>query len=71
MYRLSVSHVISGNDIENLIDRLFTDKITAVTGRTSIDMNNGEVKVIKVEENDGKKSFGYRSNDNLKFPIDL
>ena len=58
---LSVSHVISGNDTENLIDRLyFTDSTTVVTDRTSIDMNSGDVKVIKVEHNDGRKSFGYR-----------
>ena len=56
---LSVSHVISGNDTENLIDRLyFTDSTTVVTDRTSIDMNSGEVKVIKVEDNDGRKSLG-------------
>ena len=58
---LPVSHVISGNDTENLIDRLyFTDSTTVVTDRTSIDMNSGDVKVIKVEHNDGRKSFGYR-----------
>ena len=56
-----MSHVISGNDIENLIQRLyFTDNIFVVTDRTSIDMNSGEVKVIKVKENDRRKSFGNR-----------
>ena len=71
---LWVNHVISGNDIEHLIDRLyFTDDIIVVTDRTSIDMNSGEVKVIKVEENDARKSFGYRlnDNDNVKFPFGL
>ena len=58
MYRLSVSHVISGNDIEHLIDRLyFTDDIIVVTDRTSIDTHSGEVKVIEVEENDVRKSL--------------
>ena len=51
-----MSHVISGNDSGHLIDCLyFTDDIIVVTDRTSIDMNSGEVKVIKVEENDAKK----------------
>ena len=59
-----MSHVIPGSDIENLIDRLyFSDNVTVVTDRTSIDMNSGEVKVIEVEGNDGRKSFGYRLND--------
>ena len=45
---LSVSHVISGNDIERFIDGLyFTDDIV-VTDRTLIDVNSGEVKIIKV-----------------------
>ena len=59
MYRLlSVSHVISGNDIEHLIDHLyFTDNIIVATDRTSIDMNGGKVKVIKVEKNDARKSL--------------
>ena len=53
--------MMSGDDIEHLIDRsYFTDDIIVVTDRTSIEMNSGEVKVIKVEENDAKKSFGYR-----------
>ena len=34
-------------------------------------MNSNEVKVIKVEENDGRKSCGYRLNDNVKFPFGL
>ena len=70
MYRLlSVSDVISGNDI---MDRLyFTDDIIVVTDRTSIDMNSGGVKVIKVKENDAKKSSGYRSNNDVKFPFGL
>ena len=34
-------------------------------------MNSGEVKVIKVEENDARKSFGYLLNDNVKFPLGL
>ena len=69
---LSVSCVISGNDTEHLMDRLpCSCDIIAVTDRTSIDMNSGEVKVIKVEENDGRKSFGYRLNDNVKFPFGL
>ena len=68
MYKLSVSHEISGTDIEHLTDRLyFTDDIIVFTDRTSIDMNSGEVKTIKVEENDARKSFGYRVNDNGKF----
>ena len=64
---LSVNHVISGNDIQHLIDRLyFTDNITVVTDRTSIDMNSGEMKVITEEENDARNSVGYRLNDNVK-----
>ena len=67
-----MSHVISGNDIEHLIDRLyFTDGITVITDRTSIDMNSGEVRTIKVEENDAGKSFRYCLNDNVKFPFGL
>ena len=66
---LSVSHVISGDEIEHLIDRLdFTDNIIAVTDRTSIDMKSCEVQVIKVEEYDARKSFGYPLND-IRFPI--
>ena len=66
---ISVSHVISRNDMENLIDRLyFTDKITVVTDRTSIDMNSGDLKVITVEEND---AFKYCLSDNAKFPFDF
>ena len=34
-------------------------------------MNSGEVKVIKVEENDARESFGYRLSDNVKFPFGL
>ena len=41
------------------------------TDRTSIDMNSGEVKVIKVEENDARKPFACRVNDNVKFPFGL
>ena len=53
-----MSHVISGNDIEHLNDHLsFTDDIIVVTDSTLIDMNSGEVKVIKVEENDSIMSF--------------
>ena len=67
---LSVSHVIFCNDIQHLIDGLyFTDDIIASTDRTSIDMNIGEVKVIKVEENDARKSSGCRLNGNVKFPF--
>ena len=63
---------MSGNDIEHLIGRLsFPCDIIVVTDRTSIDMKSGEVKVIKVEENDARKSFGYRLNDNIKFPFIL
>ena len=69
---LSVSNVISGKDIEHLKDRLyFTDDIIVVTGRTSIDMNSSEMKVIKVEENDARKSLGYRLNDNVNFSSSL
>ena len=69
---LSVSHVMPGNNIEHLMDRLyFTDNIIVVTDRTSIDLNSGEVKIIKVEENDTRKLFGYRLNDNVKFPSGL
>ena len=64
---LSVSHVIFGNAIEHLIDRLhFTVDIIIVTDRTSMHMDSGEVKVIQVEKNDMKKSFGYLLNDNVK-----
>ena len=69
---LSVSHVISGDYIEHLLGRLyFTDDIIVVKDRTSIDMNSGEVKLIKVEENYVRKSFGYRLNDNVNFPFGL
>ena len=34
-------------------------------------MNSVEAKVIKVEENDAKKSFGYRLNDSVKFLFGL
>ena len=75
MYRLcqlSVSHVLSSSDIAHLINRLyFTDNIIVVTDRTSINMDSGEVKVIKVEENDKRKPFGYCLNDNVKFPFGL
>ena len=65
-----MSHVISGNDTEHLINCLyFTDNIIVVTDRTSLDMNSGEVKVIKFEESDTRKSFGYRFSDNIKFPL--
>ena len=64
-----MSHAISGNDIEHIIDTLcFTDNIIVVPDRTSIDMNSGEVKIIKVEENDARKPFRYRLNDNVKCP---
>ena len=63
--------MISGNDIEHLIDGLFfTDRIIVVTDRTSIELTSGEVKVKKKgEENDARNSFGYRLNDNLKSPL--
>ena len=64
-----MSYVISGDEIEHLIDRLdFTDNIIVATDRTSIDMNSGEVQVIKVEENDARNPSGYRLND-IKFAI--
>ena len=57
---LSVSHGISGKHIEHPIVYLyFIDNIIIVTGRTSIDMESGEVKVIKVEENKARKSFRF------------
>ena len=68
---LSMSHVISGNYLEHLIDRFyFTDNIIVANG-TSEDMNSGDVKVMKVEENDTRKSFGYLLDDNVKFPFCL
>ena len=45
---LSVSHVISGNDIKHLTDHLhFTDNIKFVTDKALIDMNNGNVNTTK------------------------
>ena len=44
-------YIISGNDIERLIDRLyFTVDIIVVTNRASIHLNSGEVTKIKVEK---------------------
>ena len=41
----------SFNNIEHLIDRLhFTDDIIVVIDSTSIDMNSGEMKVIKLKK---------------------
>ena len=34
-------------------------------------MNSGEVKVIKVEENDARKLFGFSLNDNIEFSFCL
>ena len=68
---LSVIHVMSGNNIEHLIDRLyFTDNIVVVTDGTSIDLNSGDVKVIEIEEN-ARKSLGYHLNGNVNFPFGL
>ena len=67
-----MNHVISGNDIEHLIDHLyFTDNVKLLLLRTFIDMNSGEVKTIKVGENNARKSFRYRLNNNVKFPLGL
>ena len=56
MYRLLlVSHVTYGNDIEQLFDRLYFTDDVAATERASIDMNSGEMKVMKVEENNERK----------------
>ena len=53
-----MSHVISDNDIEHFIYRLyFTDDIIVVANRTSKDLNNAEVKIIKVKENDARKPW--------------
>ena len=66
-----MSHIISVNEIEHLIDHLYSTDNIIVADRTSKCMNSGKVKVINVEENDARKSFGYRLNDNVKFPFRL
>ena len=67
-----MGHVISGNGIEHRTDCLyFAHHIIVVTDRNSVDMNSGDMEVIKVEENDARKSFGYHLNENVKFQFAL
>ena len=68
---LTVNRVIRGTDIKHPLDCLyFTDNTIFILDSRSLDMLSSKVKVIIVDENNARKTFGFGDDDNMKFSFE-